>query len=98
MSPSPLEGVQDTEEIYNSAKELDGIFEHKTRDEIANTLKVHFLGEEETVSTPSHTADDEEDVYIAPVKASKTLSATEEEELAEAKSQDDKIQDILNDL
>jgi hypothetical protein len=94
MSPSALDGVEDTEELYKSAKDLDGIFDHKTKDEISSMLKVHFLGEEESVSPKqsSSSFDDEEEITIPAVKN------LNHDELEEAKSQDQKIQDILNDL
>ncbi|NBO98649.1 MAG: hypothetical protein EBU90_00710 [Proteobacteria bacterium] len=97
MSPSALEGVDNVEEIYSSAKDLDGVFEHKTRDEIAKMLKVHFLGEEVSESTTTASYDEEEE-YVAPVVNKTSSVSSEKEELAEAQAQDDRIQDILKDL
>lgn len=97
MSPSALEGVDNVEEIYSSAKDLDGVFEHKTRDEIAKMLKVHFLGEEVSESTTTASYDEEEE-YVAPIVNKTSSVSSEKEELAEAQAQDDRIQDILKDL
>jgi hypothetical protein len=97
MSPSALEGVDNVEEIYASAKDLDGVFEHKTRDEISKMLKVHFLGEE-VAETSAPTSYNEEDEYVAPIVNKTSSVSAEKEELAEAQAQDDRIQDILKDL
>jgi hypothetical protein len=95
LSSSPLEGVQDIEEVYKSTKNLDTIFEHKTRDEITKLLKVHFLGEEEASAPVSHT-DVEEEEYIPTPKA--TTSVVENNDESNTSSQEDRIQDILKDL
>jgi len=95
LTPSALEGVQDTEELYKSAKELDGIFDHKTRDEISTLLKVHFLGEE-LVKTDSSDVEDDSP-FIAPI----STKSTHNDELVETSvtsSQEDALQDILKDL
>ena len=97
MSASALEGVENVEEIYSSAKDLDGVFEHKTRDEIAKMLKVHFLGEEvvEETSAPVY---QEEEEYVAPIVSKAPSVTSKDEYLFEAQAQDDRIQDILKDL
>jgi hypothetical protein len=97
MSPSALEGVDNVEEIYASAKDLDGVFEHKTRDEISKMLKVHFLGEE-VAETSAPTSYNEENEYVTPIVNKTSSVSAEKEELAEAQAQDDRIQDILKDL
>jgi hypothetical protein len=97
MSPSALEGVDNVEEIYASAKDLDGVFEHKTRDEISKMLKVHFLGEEVS-ETSVPTSYKEEEEYVAPIVNKTSSVSSEKEELTEAQAQDDRIQDILKDL
>jgi hypothetical protein len=95
MSPSPLEGVQNVEEVYALAKDLDTVYEHKTKEDISALLKTHFLGEEEeTPSVPHH---DDEDEVFTPTPVAKAV-VSDEEELAEAKAQDAAIQDILKDL
>lgn len=97
MSPSALEGVEDVEEVYNSIKDLESIFEHKTREEIKTVLDVHFLGKEESIQAPSkQVVDDDSDEYIPVTKKTET---TIERDSSESDSfLDDKIQDILKDL
>ncbi len=97
MGASALEGVDDTEELYNSAKELDSVFEHKTRDEIIKMLNVHFLGNEEfetTSTAKAKVAEDIEEDFIPVVKKTETTIERNTDDLIN----DDKIQDILKDL
>lgn len=93
MSPSPLEGVEDAEEIYNSAKDLDSIFDHKTKEEISNMLKVHFLGQEIEEKDSSS----EED-YVAPVVSEKQTTKEKESNDGEDAINNDKIEEILKGL
>jgi len=100
MSPSPLEGVQDVEEIYSATKNLETLQEHKSYEEIEKLLKVHFLGEE-VESTPANNnyGDEEEDDYVAPVvKKEVAVSSEVESDDTSISSQEDKINDILKDL
>jgi hypothetical protein len=95
MSSSPIENLTNVEEIYNSFKPMDTIFEHKNYDEILKTFNTHFLGEEETHST----SEPEEEYIIQPPKqenksTTQSLSITEEVE----EDAQDRIQDILKDL
>lgn len=97
MSPSPLEGAPEVDEIYASCKNLETLLEHKSYEEIQKNLKVHFLGEEEAPETHNHNLhEEEEEAYVAPLKAS-VVSSDDENEISES-SQEDKINDILKDL
>jgi len=99
MSACPLEGVQDVEEIYASAKSLDTMFEHKSSEEISTLLKTHFLGEEETPVAHSSDVEDEEEVYVAPTfKKTQVDPVEESNNVPSDSSQEDKINDILKDL
>jgi len=106
-SPSPLEGDPDIDEIYNSIKSLDTIFEHKNYDDIAKALNVHFLGQTDqasTASTKKADVQDEDDdfsseTFSAPKKVETSHSAanisnTEDEDI----HVDSRIKDILKDL
>ena len=103
MNTGPLEGNPDTDEIYNSVKSLDTIFELKSYDEIQKLLKVHFLGESEeetpkvatkVASKSSADEDEEYESFSAPQpKQSKVTEDTEDESPI-----DDRIHDILKDL
>lgn len=102
IPPSPIEGDPDTDEIYNSIKSLDTIFEHKSYEEVNKLLKIHFLGETEEAfnnkpsskSIPKQEDEDEEVSYQPKSVAKKTFSAEEEVE----SPVDDRIHDILKDL
>lgn len=100
MSPSPLEGVQDVEEIYSATKNLETLQEHKSYEEIEKLLKVHFLGEEvESTPAVNNYRDEEEDDYVAPVaKKEVAVSSEVESDDTSISSQEDKINDILKDL
>ena len=100
-SPSPLEGNPDIDEIYSSIKSLDNIFEHKSYEEIAKALNVHFLGQTD-VSTPvssKATSTFEEEEEFVPTKTTssspKTPVDTEDEDEIPV---DSRIKDILKDL
>jgi hypothetical protein len=95
MAPSALEGVDDIEQLYASAKDLDTVFEHKTREEIQATLNTHFLGQEESFAPTNKTiAEDVEEDFIPVTKKADNAIERNSDEL----SNDDKIQDILKDL
>lgn len=95
-SPSALEGVSNTEELYNSIKDLDTIFEHKSRTEITKMLNVHFLGkEDEEVSSPViESSNDEQEELFVPVVSKTETSIERNTDMIN----DEKIQDILKDL
>ena len=93
MSPSVLEGTTDLEAVYNSFKPMDGIFEHKTTEEINKLLKVHFLGEEEEVVVHK-TESVEEEEFITPPQSVLENKAEQTQE----SNVDDRIQDLLKDL
>jgi hypothetical protein len=95
MAPSALEGVDDIEQLYASAKDLDTVFEHKTREEIQATLNTHFLGQEESFAPTNKTiVEDVEEDFIPVTKKADNVIERNSDEL----SNDDKIQDILKDL
>ena len=93
-SPSKIEGLVDADEIYNSAKELDTIFTHKTYDEISKLLSVHFLGESVQENTQPKTEEVEEtENYDEFVEITNTKNQT-----STNTDVDDEIQKVLNDL
>ena len=95
MSPCALEGNPNEEELYNSVKNLDTIFDHKSYDEIAKLLNVHFLGKEETSATKEETKNSfQEDSF----EEESIISNSSFEEKSETSSIDEKIEDILKDL
>jgi hypothetical protein len=63
MSSSKVEGIDDADDIYNSVKPLDNIFQRKSYSEIKNLLDIHFFGKDETEqnSSQSTTSDEIED-------------------------------------
>jgi hypothetical protein len=105
-SSSPLEGNPDTDEIYESIKSLDTIFEHKSYDEVQKQFNIHFLGQTEESSTSVKTKsnsvtsnaveDSDEDLeYTTPKKP---IVQTKPDEEDNDIPMDDRIQDILKDL
>jgi hypothetical protein len=101
-SPSALEGDPDLDVIYDSVKALDTIFEHKSYDEVAKALNVHFLGQTEAPKTTSKSVSEDEDdevSYSPPVttkpSAAKSADVSEDENEIPV---DSRIQDILKDL
>jgi hypothetical protein len=96
MSPSALEGAPDIEEIYSSCKNLESLQEHKSYEDIQKLLKVHFLGEEEAPVVNNYDLEDEEEAYVAPIKATKVSSEDEDNDTTSTK--DSQIEDILKDL
>ena len=97
MSPSALEGAPDVEEIYSACKNLESLQEHKSYEDIQKLLKVHFLGEEEVPVVNNYDLEDEEEAYVAPIKATKVSS---EDEINDdtTSSKEAQIEDILKDL
>lgn len=94
MSPSPLEGVEDVEEIYNSVKDLDTMFDHKSKTEISNMLKVHFLGQEIEQTETNSSVEEDSDSVVVEAPTNKDSKIKEEEDAIN----DSKIEDILKDL
>ena len=97
MSPSALEGAPDVDEIYSSCKNLESLQEHKSYEEIQKLLKVHFLGEEEAPVVNNYDLEDEEETYVAPIKATKVSSEDEDHDDVTS-TKDAQIEDILKDL
>lgn len=95
MSSSALEGVEDVEEIYSSVKELDSIFEHKSKEEISKMLKVHFLGQDaEEESTINKNVEEE----FESIKVETVENSSKKESESDDAINDSKIEDILKDL
>lgn len=95
MSSSALEGVEDVEEIYSSVKELDSIFEHKSKEEISKMLKVHFLGQDaEEESTINKNVEEE----FESIKVETVENSSKKESVSDDAINDSKIEDILKDL
>ena len=97
---SVLPGEPDTDEIYESIKDLDGIFEHKSYDDIQKLFTQHFLGEVEptTSSKTSPVVEDDFEVetYTSKTNPSRLPEETHNEETESSVS--DRITDILKDL
>lgn len=99
---SPIDGDPDIDEIYNSIKSLDTIFDHKSYEEVNKLLKVHFLGETEEAfsnkssskNIPKQEDEDVEESYQPKPSPKKSFNTEEETE----SPVDDRIHDILKDL
>lgn len=92
MSPSKIEGIDDTDSVYESVKPLDSFFQRKTYDEIKKLMDVHFFGKEENNSSESIEEVEEEDnaVRFSGIEDSPVSSSISDE--------DQRMQDILKDL
>jgi hypothetical protein len=97
MSPSALEGAPDIDEIYAACKNLESLQEHKSYEDIQKLLKVHFLGEEEAPVVNNYDLEDEEEAYVAPIKATK-VSSEDEDHDDTTSTKEAQIEDILKDL
>jgi len=93
VSPSPVEGLDDADEIYNQVKSLDTIFQQKSYEEIKNLLDSHFFGKEVS-STPTQIGDTEEDDD----KTFEDVKPDVEKPTPVLSEQEKKVQDILKDL
>jgi hypothetical protein len=91
VSPSQIDGLENSDEVYSSIKSLDTIFQRKNYDEIKEILDFHFLGKEEVQKTEHH----EDDFKVDVVEPEITETVNSEDELSE---QDRKMQEILKDL
>lgn len=101
MSPSEIEGLGDVDEIYNSAKNLDDIFEHKSYEDIKGLLSKHFLGEnsdEEAIDVSNKEEEEENFDSYAEITNSKTAPVQNSSSTSEESEEDRKMQEILNDL
>ena len=97
MSPSALEGAPNVDEIYAACKNLESLQEHKSYEDIQKLLKVHFLGEEEAPVVNNYDLEDEEEAYVAPIKATK-VSSEDEDHDDTTSTKEAQIEDILKDL
>ena len=97
MSPSALEGAPNVDEIYAACKNLESLQEHKSCEDIQKLLKVHFLGEEEAPVVNNYDLEDEEEAYVAPIKATK-VSSEDEDHDDTTSTKEAQIEDILKDL
>jgi hypothetical protein len=103
LPSSTIPGVSDSEnkmnEIYDSVKELDTVFESKSYDEVKTLLDVHYFGKQEEAAKPSKTQEKEIEVIHTPlntsVKHTVDVSNSEEEDLSE---EERKMREILNGL
>jgi hypothetical protein len=91
VSPSEIEGLENSDEVYSSIKSLDTIFQRKSYDEIKEILDFHFLGKDEA-SKPEVV---EDDFKVDLAETESVQSSPSEDELSE---QDRKMQEILKDL
>lgn len=98
-SPSKIDGLEDLDEIYNQANDLDAIFDHKSYDEIKKLLNTHFLGE--IVQENTQSVDDVQenfDSYAEIVSTSSNGTVVTKPASTEESEEDKKMQEILNDL
>jgi hypothetical protein len=97
MSPSKVEGMDDADEVYNSVKSLDNIFQRKSYTEIKNLMDVHFFGKDETEVKPNQDSSYEDEEPVNTFKS----DADSEVKISSSESDDDdekRMQDILKDL
>jgi hypothetical protein len=98
-SASPLEGNPDVDELYDSIKNLDSIFEHKSYEEINRLFNIHFLGNaEELSSKSSKTKVEEEDDFELPSTPKSATIAQRSTDEDDESPVNDRIEDILKDL
>jgi hypothetical protein len=94
MSPSKVDGIDNIDEVYNSANDLDAIFDHKSYDDIKKLLNTHFLGNNDQTEVAETEVPENFDSYAEIIStAGKTTSSSSEES-----DEDKKMQEILNDL
>jgi hypothetical protein len=97
LSPSKLEGIDEVSSLYESVKDLDSVFEHKTKEEILSTLNIHFLGKQQEERIDSNKQNNND--YPSPVDSiPKQDFIPMQENKTSEDDLDDKIQDILKDL
>jgi hypothetical protein len=95
MSSSKVEGIDDADDIYNSVKPLDNIFQRKSYSEIKNLLDIHFFGKDETEqnSSQSTTSDEIEDENNFKGETDNIIVNSDTDE-----DDEKRMQDILKDL
>ena len=95
MSSSKVEGIDDADDIYNSVKPLDNIFQRKSYSEIKNLLDIHFFGKDETEqnSSQSTTSDEIEDENNFKGETDNIVVNSDTDD-----DDDKRMQDILKDL
>jgi hypothetical protein len=97
MSPSKIEGLDNFDDVYDSVKSLDTIFQRKSYDEIKEILNYHFLGKDEESKAEKEvsTEDFEVETNINPSSDNISNEDSDEEILSE---QEKKMQEILKNL
>jgi len=102
LSPSTLAGNPDTDLLYDSVKDLESIFEHKSFDEVQKIFTQHWLGQTEATPKTSSTkeVEDEDNFEVESYTPAKktTTTVSEAEDETNSTPVDDRIQDILRDL
>jgi hypothetical protein len=95
MSSSKVEGIDDADDIYNSVKPLDNIFQRKSYSDIKNLLDIHFFGKDETEqnSSQSTTSDEIEDENNFKGETDNIVVNSDTDD-----DDDKRMQDILKDL
>lgn len=94
LSPSKIEGLVDSDEVYESIKPLDTIFQRKTYNEIKEIMDVHFFGKD--VQVKAVESEEEDDFAIETV--TETVSETVSDTQNSLSDQEKRMQDILKDL
>jgi hypothetical protein len=98
-SPSKIDDLNDIDEAYNQANDLDAIFDHKSYDEIKKLLNTHFLGEITQENTQSvEDVQENFDSYAEIVSTASNGTVVTRSASVEESEEDKKMQEILNDL
>ena len=98
-SPSKIDDLNDIDEAYTQANDLDAIFDHKSYDEIKKLLNTHFLGEISQENTQSvEDVQENFDSYAEIVSTSSKGTVVTKSASVEESEEDKKMQEILNDL
>lgn len=98
-SPSKIDDLNDIDEAYNQANDLDAIFDHKSYDEIKKLLNTHFLGEITQENTQSgEDVQENFDSYAEIVSTASNGTVVTKSASVEESEEDKKMQEILNDL
>ena len=98
-SPSKIDDLNDIDEAYNQANDLDAIFDHKSYDEIKKLLNTHFLGEITQENTQSgEDVQENFDSYAEIVSTASNGTVVTKSASVEDSEEDKKMQEILNDL
>ena len=94
LSPSKIEGMVDSDDVYESIKPLDTIFQRKTYGEIKELLDVHFFGKE---TQQTNEIEDSDDDYVIENVVENTIDIIKTDDGA-LTDQEKRMQDILKDL